>query len=378
MAYAGAHRSNADFSTLEFLMSVSSPPTSPETQAAVTDAPLPVAVVYPTTPGVLRQPWAQNVLPFATSLTLHIALLIIGYATYKVVKHVVPVVQEQIIIPESTMADQDPPGGVKHTVSTLDPTRDSAQDLKDLANDSQSWATKANANLNQAALGGDAADSDLSTIIGIGANVSHNTGTGAGQIGNDATGQLAPFGVPGGGEAAGPKSSFAGVGGNAHKIVYICQASGSMLSVFDDLKRELERSIDALKPIQSFNVVFFSEDNVYALDRNSLVMASPDQKRRAYDFINSMIPVGATNPIPAIKLAMSQKPELVYILGDGFYKVATFDDVIDAFRQGNPEKKARINCIYLQSDDDPKLVQVLKQIARENGGVFKITAKSAF
>src|SRR5258708_550463 len=52
-----------------------------------------------------QQQWVQNVLPLATSLALHLSLIIIGFATYKTVQKVVQVVREQIIIPESTMAE---------------------------------------------------------------------------------------------------------------------------------------------------------------------------------------------------------------------------------------------------------------------------------
>lgn len=345
-----------------------------ETPVAV----LPVTVLPAARGGFFQQPWVQHVLPFATSLTLHLALIIIGYATYKTVQRAVEVVQEQIIIPESTMADSGPPGGLSKAGLGADPTRDAAQDLQDLAPDVQNWAKKTSDNLNNAVLGGN--EADAAAMIGVGANAPHESGEGAmDRMGNDSSGQLAPFGVPGGGEGAnGPKSNFAGVGGNARKIVYICQASGSMLSVWDDLRRELDRSIEALQPVQAFDVIFFSEDNVYAFDNSALQMATPENKRKAYDFIKKMYPRGDTNPVASIDLAMGLKPELVYILGDGFYKVSSFDDVTNAFRRGNLDKHAHINCIYLQSDDDPKLLQVLRQIVKENNGKLKITSKTDF
>jgi hypothetical protein len=340
----------------------------------------PLLLEDPPAPSVgsfLREPWVQNVLPLATSLTFHIALIIIGIAAYKTVQRMVEVVQEQIIIPESTMADSGPPGGIPHAGPGADPTRDAALDLNQLTADSQSWSTKASDNLNQAALGG--AESDASAMIAVGAKSSSGKTPGDDpQIDANSTGQLAPFGVPGGGAGAGPKSSFLGVGGNAHKVVYLCAASGAMLSVFDALKLELRRSIDALKPVQSFDIIFFNEDGTRAFDANSLVPASPDNKRKAYAFIDTIVTHGDANAIPAIQLAMALKPELIYSLTNGFYKVPSFDAVIKAFSDGNTEKKTHINCLYLQSDPDPKLVQVLKQIAKENGGVMRTIGRSDF
>jgi len=324
-----------------------------------------------------RQPWVQNVLPLATSLALHLSLIVIGFATYKTVQKVVQVVKEQIIIPESTMADNGPPGGIQHPGLGADPTRDAAQDLVKDASQDAGWATKATDELNQTLAGGAASDAD-SSLISIGANASTGgKGNGIGGGGADG-GQLAPFGVPGGGAGMGPKSNFAGTGGNAHQIMYFCDASGSMLSVFTQLKLELKRSIDALKPVQSFNVVFYRDDQYYALSKDGLVMASPDNKRKAYEFIDSQVSTGSTQPIPAIKFALSQKPQLMYLLTDGFDQIANFDDVINTFKNGNTEKKIHVNCIFLKSNDDPNLERVLRQIATENGGLMKIIAKSEF
>src|SRR2546423_10092375 len=118
-----------------------------------TDAqPAPVDYYQPQQTSFWRQQWVQDVLPLATSLALHVALIIIGCATYKTVQKVVQVVKEQIIIPESTMADSGPPGGIQHPGVGSDPTRDAAQDLiKDTPQDA-GWATKASDQLNQAVL----------------------------------------------------------------------------------------------------------------------------------------------------------------------------------------------------------------------------------
>ena len=323
--------------------------------------------------GFWRLPVVQNFLPFMTSLVFHLVLILLGIATYQVVKKTVQVVQEQVIIPESTMADSGPPGGVVHPGAGVDPTRDAAQDVKETT-DSSNWANKASNNLDQAALGGSEADSSM---IAVGANTAIGGKGGLSGLG-DNTGQLAPFGVPGGGGGAAPRSSFLGVGGNARKIVYVCQASGSMLSVFGDLKYKLKESIEALKPIQSFDVIFFADQNTFALDSTSLLAAGPDNKRKAYAFIDNIVEHGNTNPIQAINLALALKPELAYVLTDGFYGVSSFNDVVNAFRTGNPEKKTHVNCLYLESDEDPKLLQVLKQIALENGGQMKVIPKLGF
>jgi uncharacterized protein with von Willebrand factor type A (vWA) domain len=151
-----------------------------------------------------------------------------------------------------------------------------------------------------------------------------------------------------------------------------------MVPVFGQLKFELKKSIDALKPVQAFNVVFFSDKDFETVSKEGLIMASPDNKRKAYDFIDGQVSAGKTDPIAAVKFALSQKPELMFLLTDGFDQIASFDDLINTFRTGNPDHKIHVNCIFLKSSDDPKLESVLRQIAKDNGGLMKVISRSEF
>jgi hypothetical protein len=166
--------------------------------------------------------------------------------------------------------------------------------------------------------------------------------------------------------------------GNAQKVVFLCDASGSMLSVFAQLKQQLRTSISDLKLAdgQSFNVIFFSDDNVSPLFKDGPQIATDANKKLAMDFIDSAVATGGTQPLPAIKLAMSQHPELIYLLTDGFDQTADFGQVTRAFTDGNTDGKTHINCIFLQADEDPKLEAVLKEIASDGHGQFKKLLKS--
>src|SRR5690349_20515749 len=62
--------------------------------------------------GFWRQPWVQNVLPFATSLALHLAFIALAWAGYKAVDKVITVVKEQIIIPDATIVEGAEVGGI--------------------------------------------------------------------------------------------------------------------------------------------------------------------------------------------------------------------------------------------------------------------------
>jgi hypothetical protein len=174
------------------------------------------------------------------------------------------------------------------------------------------------------------------------------------------------------------RSKFMGTEGNGKTIVYLCDASGSMLSVFGTLKDKLKDSVNDLDPGQEFNVIFYSDTDseVIVLFKDSPKPANKDNKKAAMDFINDAVSTGGTQPLPAIKAALAQKPDLIYLLTDGFDQIANFDDVTGAFKDGNPDGKMRVNCIFLKSDEDPKLEEALKKIAKDSQGEFKKISKS--
>ena len=145
-----------------------------------------------------RKPWVISVLPLSTSLALHLGLIIMALALFKPVARVFEVVREQVIIPDATLADSGPPGGIEHPGIGADPTRGAAQDLSRDVQDSAGWSAKASNELNQAIMG-DAGNSESSAItVGPKTAIGHN---GIGGDGSDSAGQLAIYGVPGGGSA---------------------------------------------------------------------------------------------------------------------------------------------------------------------------------
>src|SRR5688572_2669084 len=334
-----------------------------------------------------QQPFVQNVLPFLTSLVLHIGVIVFGYMMLKVGQAVVVALrQEQIIVPEAEMVAAGPEGGIPHPGLGGDPTRDAAQDkFPDVPKDSKGLAEKPGPTLQVSLIGGGGGEADGQTPIGLGANAALGSGSGVGAgLGKgygsgvgDGTGALAPFGVPGGGGGLGPKSNFIGLGGNAKKIAYVCDASGSMLNMFDSLRIELRKSIENLRPIQSFNVIFFQDQGFKAADQNVLIMGNPENKRKVYDFLDKMFVRGETNPIPALEAVAKMQPELIYLLTDGDFSGPGNQAVIDYCQKRFGETKTKINTIAFvarESKDNPQdleYVKALQAIAKNSGGQFK-------
>jgi hypothetical protein len=330
-------------------------------------------------------PWVQNVLPFVTSIMVHAAILIIGVVFFYGVQYVAKKIvhQDEVIIPDSQI-QEGPPGGVPFQGLGQDPNRQPFQDKEKDGGTPQGWAEKKGTNtVMQAAGGGEGDSSDATIGVGPGGGFGHGKGGHGAGTGNfsgsgegDGSGPLAMFGTPGGG-GIGPKGPVFGHGGNAKKIAFVCDASGSMLNKFSTLRRELANTIQGLRAIQSFNVVFFQEQKYTAFDNNALVMATPENKLKATNFLeDKIVPRGETNPIPGLEIAFKQQPELVYLLTDGDFP--DNDAVLKAIRALNKDHKIRVNTIAFVSDadTDTQFMKLLDQIAKENGGRYKYVKES--
>ena len=326
-----------------------------------------------------QQPMVQNVLPFVTSLAVHLGIVIVAWVLWDNRGAIQRVIEEQIIVPDAAIVEGADVGGIPNPGLGGDPTRAAAQDITADVTASDSWSDRKSETLQANLMGGGETESTADTIIGVGAAGSasiQSTGQGTGGGGSDGSGQIAPFGVPGGGGGIGPKANFVGISGNARRVVYVCDATGTMLGLkFKLLQKQLYKAIDILKPIQGFNVIFFKGGDSNAEWSNpfadELVVANPQNKQKVRQYIDQFQVVGkGTNPLPALQAAFAQKPQLVYFLTDGeFNNVVGYEQVLAEVRKLNGDKSVKVNTIAFMSDD-PKAEEALQKMARENGGRF--------
>ncbi|HVV71935.1 MAG TPA: hypothetical protein VHI52_10620, partial [Verrucomicrobiae bacterium] len=320
---------------------------------------------------------------------------VVGYFLVVTTKTIIKkVTKDEVIVPDAALAQQGPPGGIVNPGLGADKDRRAEQNIDDSVSKSDGWSMKKGEALQASLAGGGAADNEGDTTIGIGPNSAFGKGKGSGSgSGNnfgmgegDDSGVLAPFGTPGGGGGIGPKAPFAGLGGNAHKIVYLCDASGSMLTVFPDLKSELQKSVSGLVQSQFFNVIFFPEGDPVVFSPGGLCIASANHKNQLYDFVSRMSPQGETQldqVAKAFKLALDNKPELIYVLTDGFETIGGGDaakEIGDLINKENPDHSVKINTIMLSDDPnrDKSIIQILQRIAEDNGGKWKVIDKGKF
>ena len=330
--------------------------------------------------GFWQQPWVQNILPFVTSLSVHAAVIILGLLIWGAVKIVnAQPRQEQTIIPDSNMVENGPPGGVPNVGLGGDPLRQAKQDTDPTAGSPEGWADKKGPSVDISAQGGGSGDSN-DAVIGVGPGGGFGKGSGLGSGSGDGRGggagnggPMAMFGTPGGG-GIGPKGPVFGAGGNAREIVYLCDGTGSMINKFATLKAELNKSVVSLRPIQSFDIIFYQDTKVESFSK-SLVMATPEAKRKAGTYLDGVTTQGVTDPLPGLEFALKLHPQLMYFLTDA----ADFPDtnaVVNLIRKYNPDHKIKINTILFVEDKNDHNKNIdsegfMKQIAKENGGNFR-------
>lgn len=334
--------------------------------------------VKPPPLGFWRRRWVQNVLPWASSVTLHVTLIVLILVTYQAAGKYFRVVQEQIVIPDTSLAAD--PGGVPNPGLGNDRDRASEQNMDSAVSESSGLA-HSRSNLESMLINtpaDDAAEGAGGVLAQFPASAKdRSAGTG---MADAAGGALAQFGNPGGGQI-GPRGRVFGHGGNAYKICYVCDASGSMLTKMDLLKLELEKSVYQLQASQAFDVIFF-QDSVsnpsshidFAPD---LVMASAGNKRKLDVFLQDIVGQSSTHVIPALTTAfeLPTRPELIYLLTDGAFEDEGAPAVISAIHQLNAGKNVKINTILflgkeIGDDELSDARTAMQRIANENGGVY--------
>ncbi len=164
---------------------------------------------------------------------------------------------------------------------------------------------------------------------------------------------------------------------NAQRIVYVIDASGSMIASLQFIVRELERSLDGLSRKQEFGIVFFQgNDAVTVPPASRLSRATETNRETALLWIrNEIIPRGRSNPLRAIEHALRLKPDAIFLLSTNITGSGEFEidqqDLLQMLEEMNPlsehngTRPTQINCIQFL---DPDPLDTLRNIARLHGG----------
>lgn len=186
-----------------------------------------------------------------------------------------------------------------------------------------------------------------------------------------------------------PDVRFAGLGAsNARDIVYVVDASGSMISTFPVVLGELKRSLLKLTSVQRFQIIFFGPSGHIAAPHPAdgpdtvknirLIRATRENVERVLEWANSVTPAGRSNPIPTLKIALGLRPDAVFVLsniitGMGQWEpdraeiLAQLEELNPAVAvsSGPPRRRVTIKTIQFL-DEDP--AGILQSIGQAHGG----------
>lgn len=178
-------------------------------------------------------------------------------------------------------------------------------------------------------------------------------------------------------------ASFAGlVAGNATKVAYVVDASGSMVGSFPAIVDEVERSLARLEPTQQFAVIAFRRDGATAFGGTPAALRNASQAERAAAVAwlrNDVIPSGRSSPIEALTEALRCGADCVFLLsttitGPGRYELdrASMLALLDRLNPRDPRngnRRATIQCIqFLEVDPGGTLEAIAAEHFPSSGG----------
>lgn len=173
----------------------------------------------------------------------------------------------------------------------------------------------------------------------------------------------------GNGTGSSSTSTFFGIQAAGQRIVYLVDASNSMNRPYDgpgktrfgQMKLELAKSILGLKEEQRFFIIFFNE-HANPMPSTGLENAYPQNQQRYLNWLAAVQAVGMTDPRPALSLALSLNPDVIYLLTDG-----TFPRGVQGELGSLRQRAVQINTIAF---GDEKAEKSLKPLALHNHGQF--------
>lgn len=179
----------------------------------------------------------------------------------------------------------------------------------------------------------------------------------------------------GGGNGDGSSSKaateFFGIGGYGQVFVYVVDCSGSMSEndKFDRARYELLKSIEQLGKDQQYYVIFYNH-TMYPMDPQKPLFATQDNLAKSTEWINRCEPMGGTNPMPALQLALSMKPDAIYFLTDGQFDLGVMQELR---RRNRTDLKRHTHVVQIHTICfyDRSAEGMMKTIARDSGGEYR-------
>lgn len=185
------------------------------------------------------------------------------------------------------------------------------------------------------------------------------------------------------------------------RIVFVIDASGSLIDAMPFLLRELRKTVLALESDQRFAVIFFRGQAAFDKpvvqvpvpaeltggDELGLHRATIPVKKHVAQWLHlekgHLVPGGQTQPLGAIQQALSHKPDLIVMLSDnitgsGKHQLMQ-NDLLKRIQQMNTTNTQFNTLQFLYPDplaQIPGQTGTMKRIAEQTGGKYKFISAS--
>ena len=163
------------------------------------------------------------------------------------------------------------------------------------------------------------------------------------------------------------------VGPEVNSVVFVIDKSGSMSgNKFERTKQSLLKSLSRLEIAQSFCVILFDDASHSLNSINGHGRLSPATQNNISNVktqLDRVVAVGGTQPLAALQVAISLRPELVILLSDGEFDPNLLDEITQLNHRIRPN--GRIDCVGLDEE-----VRMLRDIAKRNyGGYYQAASR---
>ncbi|HUW33991.1 MAG TPA: hypothetical protein VM223_20470 [Planctomycetota bacterium] len=198
----------------------------------------------------------------------------------------------------------------------------------------------------------------------------------------------------GSGAGTGGKAGFFGVFAEGRTFIYVVDRSGSMNgSKLDILKAELIESVGSLSPAMKFFIISYGDDYTRMQAGAAIppgpVVATAANKRKYLKWVRSMESGGLTNPVDAMRYALSLKPDAIWLMTDGQFNRMTdetgrYQDVeprqaADAIIRANVDRRSqtgRVAVIHTICFWSQEAEAEMKRIASSSRGRYRFVSPS--
>ncbi len=200
------------------------------------------------------------------------------------------------------------------------------------------------------------------SLGGVGNSV--GSGTGGGQQGGKKGGKLSEV-------------NFYDVAGVGNSFVYVIDRSDSMnvpgMAPLRAAKREVSKSLEGIKPMNQFQIVFYNEQPFPYPSKISgsrgLIRAQDAERKQAIEFVKNVSAFGGTEHLPALKLGISMGPDVLFFLTDAEQpglNSAELESLVERC-----EARTTIHTIEFGNGPNPAKGRWIEALAERTGGKYR-------